>query len=31
MINRSHRYDINRTRTRHGYEYAKYKMCLRWR
>ena len=26
--NRRHRYDINRTRSRHGYEYTKYKMCL---
>ena len=28
MKNRSHRYDINRTRLRHGYKYTKYKMCL---
>ena len=28
MKNRSHRYDINRTRPRHGYEYTKYKMCF---
>ena len=28
MINRSHRYDINRTRPRRDYEYKKYKMCL---
>ena len=27
MKNRSHRYDINRPRPRHGYKYAKYKMC----
>ena len=26
--NSSPRYDINRTRPSHGYEYAKYKMCL---
>ena len=26
--NRSPRYDINRTRQRHGYEYTKYKMYL---
>ena len=25
---RSHRYDINRLRPRHGYKYSKYKMCL---
>ena len=24
----SHRYDINRTRQRHGHKYTKYKMCL---
>ena len=28
MKNRLHWYGINRTRPRHGYEYAKYKMCL---
>ena len=28
MKNRSHRSDINRTRPRHGYKYAKYEMCL---
>ena len=28
MINRSHRFGLNNTRSRHGYEYAKYKMCL---
>ena len=32
MKNRSHRYDINRPRLRHGlytkYKYTKYKMCL---
>ena len=28
MKNRAHRYTINRTRRRHGYEYAKYEMCL---
>ena len=22
------RYDINKTRLRHGYKYTKYKMCL---
>ena len=27
MKNKSRRYDINRTRPRHGYEYTKYKMC----
>ena len=26
--NRSRRYNINRTRPRHGYEYTKFKMCL---
>ena len=26
MKNRSHRYDINRPRLRHGHKYAKYKM-----
>ena len=26
--NKSHRYDINRTKPRLGYEYTKYKMCL---
>ena len=26
--NRSHRYDANKTRPRHAYEYTKYKMCL---
>ena len=26
--NRSHRYDINRPRSRHGQKYSKYKMCL---
>ena len=25
--NRAHRYDINRIRLRHGYEYTKCKMC----
>ena len=25
---RSHRYDINRCRPRHGHKYTKYKMCL---
>ena len=28
MKNRSHSYDINRTRPRHGCEYTKYKMGL---
>ena len=28
MKHRSHRYDINKTRLRHGYKYAKYKICL---
>ena len=28
MKNRSHRYDISRTRPRHGYEYTKCKKCL---
>ena len=28
MKNRSHRYDINRPRPRHGHRYPKYKMCL---
>ena len=26
--NRSHRYDMNRPRPRHGHKYTKYKMCL---
>ena len=25
---RSHRYDINRPRSRHGHIYSKYKKCL---
>ena len=28
MKNRLHRYDINRPRPRHRYEYTKYKMCF---
>ena len=28
MINRSHIYDINRTRPRCGYRYTKCKVCL---
>ena len=28
MKNRSHRYDINRPRLRHGHKCTKYKMCL---
>ena len=28
MKNRSHRYDINRPRPRHGHKYTKQKMCL---
>ena len=28
MKGRSHRYDMDRTRPRHGYIYIKYKMCL---
>ena len=28
MKNRSHWYAINRPRTRHGFKYTKYKMCL---
>ena len=28
MNNRSHRYDINRTRPRYSYNYTKYKICL---
>ena len=28
LKNRSDRYDMHRTRPRHGYEYTKYKMCL---
>ena len=28
MENRSQRSDINRARTRHGYKYTKYKICL---
>ena len=26
--NRLHRYDINRSRPRHGHKYTKYKMCV---
>ena len=26
--NGSHRYDINRTKPRHGHKYNKFKMCL---
>ena len=29
MKNRSHRYDINRPRARHGRKYTKYRKCLR--
>ena len=28
MKNRSHRYDINGPRPRHGQKYTKYKICL---
>ena len=28
MKNRTHRYDINRPRSRHGHKYSKYKKCL---
>ena len=28
MKNGSHRYEINRTRPKHGHRYTKYKMCL---
>ena len=28
MKNRSHRYDINRPRSRHGHKYSNYKKCL---
>ena len=28
MKNRSHRYEINRPRSRHGHKYSKYKKCL---
>ena len=28
MKNRSHGYDINWPRTRHGHQYTKYKLCL---
>ena len=28
MKNRSHRYDINRPRSRHGHKYSKYKKCF---
>ena len=28
MKNRSHRYDINRLRSRDGHKYIKYKKCL---
>ena len=26
--NRLHRFNISRARSRHGYKYTKYKMCL---
>ena len=28
MKNGSHKYDINRTRPKHGHKYTKHKMCL---
>ena len=28
MKNKSHRYDLNGIRPRHGHKYAKYKVCL---
>ena len=28
MKNRSHRYDTNRPRSRHGHKYSEYKKCL---
>ena len=28
MKNRSHSYDINRSRPRHGHKFIKYKKCL---
>ena len=28
LKNKSHRYDINRPRSRHGHKHTKYKMCL---
>ena len=28
MESRSHRYGINRPRSRHGHKYAKYNMCF---
>ena len=28
MQNRSHKYDINRPKPRHGHKYTKYKICL---
>ena len=28
MENKSHRYDINRPRFRHGHKYSKYRKCL---
>ena len=28
MQKRSHRYDINRPRSRHGHRYSKYKKCF---
>ena len=28
MKNKSHRYDINRARPRHGHEYNRYKIVL---
>ena len=28
MKNRSHKYDMNRSRSRHGHKYSEYKKCL---
>ena len=28
MKNRSHKYDINKPRSRHGHKYSKYKNCV---
>ena len=28
MKNRSHKYDINRPKPRHGHKYTKHKICL---
>ena len=30
MKNKLHRYDTNRSRSRHGHKYSKYKNCLNY-